>query len=150
MNTNDIRNMQSDQWLFWVLAIPFTVITTGVCFIGTGELRRLLYRMQEPFNVGTANTLGTIALLLNVFDCLLRRKRSETNNESRSREPPIAERLPAVGGSERLPSSPEDFIQPVPPFVGIQRRPSTYPIEPLMSFSGKPPRGGIVARCERR
>lgn len=38
MNTNDIRNMTINQWVFWVTAIPFTVIVIGICLLFTGEL----------------------------------------------------------------------------------------------------------------
>ena len=30
MNTSDVRNMKQSQWLFWVCAIPFTIVVMGI------------------------------------------------------------------------------------------------------------------------
>ena len=38
MNTNDVRNMNINQWLFWATAIPLTVIIITLCLIWAGEL----------------------------------------------------------------------------------------------------------------
>ncbi|CAG8959792.1 hypothetical protein HYFRA_00001700 [Hymenoscyphus fraxineus] len=38
MNTNDVRNMEIDQWVFWVTAIPLTIIVIILCLLWTGEL----------------------------------------------------------------------------------------------------------------
>jgi hypothetical protein len=42
MNTNDVRNMEVDQWVFWAVALPLTLIITLVCLVATGELRNFL------------------------------------------------------------------------------------------------------------
>lgn len=31
MNTNDVRNMELNQWIFWATAAPFTAVVVGVC-----------------------------------------------------------------------------------------------------------------------
>lgn len=38
MNTNDVRNMETNQWVFWAVAIPLTVIVITLCLIWAGEL----------------------------------------------------------------------------------------------------------------
>ncbi|RAL66763.1 hypothetical protein DID88_007546 [Monilinia fructigena] len=37
MNTNDVRNMELTQWLFWVIAIPLTLIIIGLVLIWSDE-----------------------------------------------------------------------------------------------------------------
>src|ERR1700753_4040741 len=41
MNTNDIRNMPINQWVFWAAALPFTALRVAVCLFFTGELRNV-------------------------------------------------------------------------------------------------------------
>ncbi|RFU26987.1 hypothetical protein B7463_g9343, partial [Scytalidium lignicola] len=38
MNTYDVRNMPFKQWVFWVTAIPLTVIIIALCLVWAGEL----------------------------------------------------------------------------------------------------------------
>ncbi|KAF4628859.1 hypothetical protein G7Y89_g9299 [Cudoniella acicularis] len=38
MNTNDVRNMDFDQWVFWATALPLTVIILVLCLVWAGEL----------------------------------------------------------------------------------------------------------------
>lgn len=38
MNTNDIRNMEDGQWIFWVAALPLLVLVIGLCLAWTGEM----------------------------------------------------------------------------------------------------------------
>ncbi|CAG8979737.1 hypothetical protein HYALB_00011464 [Hymenoscyphus albidus] len=38
MNTNDVRNMDIDQWVFWVTAIPLIILVIALCLLWTGEL----------------------------------------------------------------------------------------------------------------
>ncbi|KAF7188714.1 hypothetical protein HII31_09966 [Pseudocercospora fuligena] len=45
MNTNDIRNLSSNQWLFWVVAIPLTAFVIIVSWIlAGGELPAIAWR----------------------------------------------------------------------------------------------------------
>ncbi|KXT09407.1 hypothetical protein AC579_8444 [Pseudocercospora musae] len=45
MNTNDIRNLSSNQWLFWVVAIPLTAFVIIVSWIlAGGELPAVAWR----------------------------------------------------------------------------------------------------------
>ena len=45
MNTNDIRNLSSNQWLFWVVAIPLTAFVIIVSWIlAGGELPAITWR----------------------------------------------------------------------------------------------------------
>jgi Mg2+ and Co2+ transporter CorA len=37
MNTYDVRNMSTKQWVFWATAIPLMVIIILVCLIWAGE-----------------------------------------------------------------------------------------------------------------
>ena len=41
MNTNDVRNMHINQWVFWATALPLTVIVITLCLIWAGELENL-------------------------------------------------------------------------------------------------------------
>lgn len=38
MNTNDIRNMRLNQWVFWAVAIPLTSVVITLCLLWAGEL----------------------------------------------------------------------------------------------------------------
>lgn len=38
MNTNDVRNMNVNQWVFWAVALPVTFIIIGLCLLWAGEL----------------------------------------------------------------------------------------------------------------
>lgn len=42
MNTNDVRNMEVNQWVFWVVAIPLLLIVLLLCLIWTDELGNFL------------------------------------------------------------------------------------------------------------
>jgi hypothetical protein len=42
MNTNDVRNMDFDQWLYWAVAIPVTVVVICLGLLWTGELGNIL------------------------------------------------------------------------------------------------------------
>lgn len=37
MNTNDVRNMEVTQWVFWVIAIPITIIIIILVLIWSDE-----------------------------------------------------------------------------------------------------------------
>ncbi|CZR67669.1 uncharacterized protein PAC_17568 [Phialocephala subalpina] len=50
MNVNDIRNMEINQWVFWAVALPLTVIIITLCLIWAGEL--------ENFWLGFKNLWG--------------------------------------------------------------------------------------------
>jgi hypothetical protein len=39
MNTNDIRNMDQNQWLYWAVALPVTVIVVLLCLVLAGVLQ---------------------------------------------------------------------------------------------------------------
>jgi hypothetical protein len=45
MNTNDIRNMDQNQWLYWVVALPVTVIVVLLCLVLAGILQ-----VSSPFD----------------------------------------------------------------------------------------------------
>jgi hypothetical protein len=38
MNTNDVRNMTVNQWVFWATALPLTVVIITLCLVWAGEL----------------------------------------------------------------------------------------------------------------
>lgn len=39
MNTNDIRNMEVNQWVFWTVALPLLAIIVVGCLMWAGELQ---------------------------------------------------------------------------------------------------------------
>ena len=39
MNTSDIRNMKTGQWIFWAVALPLTTIVVALCLIYAGEVQ---------------------------------------------------------------------------------------------------------------
>jgi hypothetical protein len=51
MNVNDVRNMEINQWVFWAVALPLTVIIITLCLIWAGEV--------ENFWKGFRNLWGT-------------------------------------------------------------------------------------------
>lgn len=56
MNTTDVRDMQSSQWLYWAVAIPLTlfVILTGLWWMGEmGNLARWLTRKPSRWSQGS-------------------------------------------------------------------------------------------------
>lgn len=38
MNTNDIRNMRLNQWVFWAVALPLASVVITLCLLWAGEL----------------------------------------------------------------------------------------------------------------
>jgi len=40
MNTNDIRNMESKQWVYWATALPLTITIVLLCLAWAGQLQR--------------------------------------------------------------------------------------------------------------
>ncbi|PQE19750.1 mg2+ transporter protein [Rutstroemia sp. NJR-2017a WRK4] len=42
MNTNDVRNMDFGQWIYWAVAIPVTVVVICLGLLWTGELGNIL------------------------------------------------------------------------------------------------------------
>ncbi len=38
MNTNDVRNMDFNQWIYWAIALPLTVLVIALCLTWAGEL----------------------------------------------------------------------------------------------------------------
>jgi hypothetical protein len=57
MNTNDVRNMTVNQWVFWATALPLTVIIVTLCLIWAGELNNFwdgfskLWRKKQAYTV---------------------------------------------------------------------------------------------------
>jgi Mg2+ and Co2+ transporter CorA len=41
MNTNDIRNMESTQWIYWATALPLTVIVIGLSVLAFGKMSEI-------------------------------------------------------------------------------------------------------------
>ena len=57
MNTNDVRNMEMSQWIYWASALPLTLLVVGCCslwLIGTDKLgswtRRVIWRLRSTFD----------------------------------------------------------------------------------------------------
>jgi hypothetical protein len=47
MNTNDIRNMKKNQWVYWISAVPLTVIVIAMSLYIAGELS---FFFPNPFH----------------------------------------------------------------------------------------------------
>ena len=47
MNTNDIRNMEQDQWLFWAVAGPVTAAVVFIGLLWAGELDNIRRYLAE-------------------------------------------------------------------------------------------------------
>lgn len=57
MNTNDVRNMDQDQWLYWAVALPVTLLTIlgGLWWMGElNNLFRWVTRRESIRNIPTA------------------------------------------------------------------------------------------------
>ncbi|KAL4788073.1 hypothetical protein BJX76DRAFT_353627 [Aspergillus varians] len=48
MDTSDIRDIESGQWIYWVVAIPLTVIVMGLTLFWAGELN-IVYNLVKSF-----------------------------------------------------------------------------------------------------
>ena len=48
MNTTDIRNIESGQWIYWAVAIPLTVIVMALTLFWAGELE-IFYNLVKSF-----------------------------------------------------------------------------------------------------
>ena len=48
MNTNDIRNMDQTQWLFWAVAIPVTIAVVFGGLYWAGELANVWEYLKNP------------------------------------------------------------------------------------------------------
>ena len=47
MNTSDVRNMESGQWLYWAVAVPMTAAVVFLGLLWTGELRKIVRWVQS-------------------------------------------------------------------------------------------------------
>ena len=48
MNTNDIRNMDQTQWLFWAVAVPVTIVVVLGGLYWAGELANAWEYLMHP------------------------------------------------------------------------------------------------------
>lgn len=39
MNTNDVRNMEKSQWVFWATAVPLTAVIVGLAVFVSGTMK---------------------------------------------------------------------------------------------------------------
>jgi len=54
MNTQDIRNLQAKQWLFWAIGVPLTAIVIVVALIWAGEFGNAWRAITKLFS-GSSN-----------------------------------------------------------------------------------------------
>ncbi|EFX03055.1 Mg2+ transporter [Grosmannia clavigera kw1407] len=47
MNTNDVRNMELDQWAYWATAVPVTAVVIFLGLMWTGELGSIMHWIQS-------------------------------------------------------------------------------------------------------
>lgn len=47
MNTNDVRNMELNQWAYWATAVPVTVVIIFFGLLWTGELGNMIRWIQS-------------------------------------------------------------------------------------------------------
>jgi hypothetical protein len=52
MNTNDIRNMELNQWVYWAVALPLTIIIISICLALAGELQNFRSRFAKFWSGG--------------------------------------------------------------------------------------------------
>lgn len=57
MNTNDVRNMELTQWIFWAVAIPLTLVIIVLSLMWTGELKNLWNSFQNLWRESPMTTL---------------------------------------------------------------------------------------------
>ncbi|KAJ5960021.1 Nucleic acid-binding OB-fold [Penicillium vulpinum] len=48
MNTSDIRDIESGQWIYWAVSIPLTVIVMALTLFWAGELN-IVYNLVKSF-----------------------------------------------------------------------------------------------------
>ena len=66
MNTNDVRNMKINQWVFWVIAVPLTVIIITLCLIWAGELENVWKGFRNLW-VGNKNRGGSAGVSYSIL-----------------------------------------------------------------------------------
>jgi len=57
MNVNDVRNMELNQWVFWVTAVPLTFIIITLCLVWAGELGNFWSGFSNLWK-GKSGTMG--------------------------------------------------------------------------------------------
>jgi hypothetical protein len=62
MNTNDIRNMDLNQWVYWAVALPLTVIIISICLALAGELQNFRSRFAKFWSGGRRGQPGYTAI----------------------------------------------------------------------------------------
>ncbi|RYP63142.1 hypothetical protein DL769_007053 [Monosporascus sp. CRB-8-3] len=103
MNTNDIRNMKTDQWLYWATALPVTisVIIMGLWWMGElGNALRWLFRRERSYDYALGRPVGREVELLpgDIMPRLMRRQESPAPVRYVERRPGV---VPAVGEAAR-------------------------------------------------
>ena len=58
MNTSDVRNMNQSQWLFWVCAIPFTIVVMGISALIVQNVESLRHGWATLVDYRTAAKSG--------------------------------------------------------------------------------------------
>ncbi|QSZ32130.1 hypothetical protein DSL72_001699 [Monilinia vaccinii-corymbosi] len=60
MNTNDVRNMDLTQWLFWVIAIPLTLIIIALVLIWSNEWHNFCSGISNLWGKKTKRTFARL------------------------------------------------------------------------------------------
>jgi CorA-like Mg2+ transporter protein len=95
MNTNDVRNMSLNQWIFWAVALPLTFIVIILSLIWTNELQNFWQGFANLWRSSRGKVLGRdYAPLRDLYD------RSDVYQVRRDFPPPPTSMAP-VGFRER-------------------------------------------------
>lgn len=62
MNTSDIRNMESNQWVYWAVALPLTFIIISICLALAGELQNFRSMFAKFWSGGKRGKPGYTAI----------------------------------------------------------------------------------------
>jgi hypothetical protein len=63
MNTHDIRNMDSNQWLFWATALPVTLMTISIALLVAYKADSIRGQISQHFGRTKAHSPGKTEIL---------------------------------------------------------------------------------------
>lgn len=67
MNTSDIRDMQTKQWVFWAVAIPLTVVVLILARLWAGPALPQLYSSSPAYRSSSPQAIKTVPRMENDY-----------------------------------------------------------------------------------
>jgi CorA-like Mg2+ transporter protein len=86
MNTNDVRNMNINQWVFWAVALPLTFIIITLCLLWSGELEYFWRGFANLWRRGSGRGRGEYMSIRDGYSRVVIRDREQDDYYYRPRE----------------------------------------------------------------